>query len=45
LARTSTADIVEAHVVLCAQRAEQAVVTSAAADLTRIDPGLQLVIV
>ena len=45
LARTSTTDIVDAHVVLCAQRAGQAVVTSDAADLRRIDPGLQLVIV
>jgi predicted nucleic acid-binding protein len=45
LARTSTADIVDAHVVLCAQRAGQAVVTSDAADFKRIDPGPQLVIV
>lgn len=45
LARTATTDIVDAHVVLCAQRAGQAVVTSDAADLRRIDPGLQLVIV
>ncbi|MGA2146036.1 MAG: PIN domain nuclease [Bryobacteraceae bacterium] len=45
LARTATTDIVDAHVVLCAQRAGQAVVTSEAADLRRIDPGLQLVIV
>jgi len=45
LARTATADIVDAHVVVCAQRAGQAVVTSDAADLRRIAPGLQLVIV
>lgn len=45
LARASTADIVDAHVVLCTQRAGQAVVTSDAADLRRIDPGLRLVIV
>ena len=45
LARTGTADIVDAHVVLCAQRAGQAVVTSDAADLRRIAPDLRLVIV
>jgi len=45
LARTATADIVDAHVVVCAQRAGQAVVTSDAGDLRRIAPGLQLVIV
>jgi hypothetical protein len=45
LARTATADIVDAHVVVCAQRAGQAVVTSDAADLRRIAPGLQLVVV
>lgn len=43
LARTGTADIVDAHVVVCAQRARQAVVTSDAADLRRISPGLTLV--
>jgi len=45
LARTATADIVDAHVVLCARRAGQAVVTSDAADLRRIAPGLPLVMV
>jgi predicted nucleic acid-binding protein len=45
LARTATADIARAHVVVCAQRAGQAVVTSDAGDLRRIAPGLQLVIV
>ena len=45
LARTATADIVDAHVVVCAQRAGQAVVTSDARDLRRIAPGLQLVAV
>jgi hypothetical protein len=44
LARTATADIVDAHVVVCARRAGQAVVTSDAADLRRIAPGLQLVV-
>lgn len=45
LARTATADIVDAHVVVCAQRARQAVVTSDAGDLRRLAPGLQLVVV
>lgn len=38
LARTATADIVDAHVVVCAQRAGQAVVTGATGDLRRISP-------
>jgi len=45
LARTATADIVDAHVVVCAQRAGQAVITSDPADLRRIAPGLQLLVV
>jgi predicted nucleic acid-binding protein len=45
LARTATADIVDAHVVVCARRAGQAVVTSDADDLKRIDPTLELVVV
>ena len=45
LARTATADIVDAHVVVCAQRAAQAVVTSDADDLRRIAPRLRLVVV
>ena len=40
LARSRTSDIVDAHVVICARRAEQVVVTSDAEDLRRIDPGL-----
>jgi hypothetical protein len=43
LARTATADIVDAHVVICARRAGQAVVTSDAANLRRIAPELPLV--
>jgi hypothetical protein len=43
LARTATADIIDAHVVICAQRAGQAVVTSDAGDLRRIAPWLQFV--
>ena len=45
LARTGTADIVDAHVVVCARRAGQAVVTSDAGDLRRIAPELTLVAV
>ncbi len=43
LAKSATADIVDAHVVICAQRAGQAVVTSDAEDLRRMAPELQLV--
>ena len=43
LARTATADIVDAHVVVCAQRAGQAIVTSDADDIRRIAPGTRLV--
>jgi hypothetical protein len=45
LAQSATADIVDAHVVVCARRAGQAVVTSDAGDLRRLAPGLQLVAV
>ena len=45
LARTATADVVDAHVVVCARRAGQAVVTSDAADLRRIAPDLQVLAV
>lgn len=45
LARTSTADIVDAHVAVCAQRAGQAVITSDPADLRRIAPRLRLLAV
>jgi len=45
LARTATSDIADAHVVVCAQRAGQAVVTSDPDDLRRIAPGLRLVVV
>jgi hypothetical protein len=45
LARTGTADITDAHVVICARRAGQTVVTSDPADLKRVAPGLPLVVV
>ena len=43
LARTGTADIVDAHVVVCALRAGQPVVTSDPDDLRRIAPDVTLV--
>jgi hypothetical protein len=43
LAASSTADITDAHVVVCARRAEQRVVTSDPDDLRRLDPGLDVV--
>lgn len=42
LARTGTSDVVDAHVVVCAQRAGQAVVTSDPDDLKVLDPALEL---
>ena len=43
LAATRTSDIADAHVVVCARRAGQPVVTSDAADLRRLDSALTLV--
>jgi predicted nucleic acid-binding protein len=43
LARTATADIVDAHVVVCAQRAGDAVLTSDRDDLKRLAPRVQFV--
>ena len=45
LAQAGTADIVDAHVVICARRAGQAVATSDPVDLRRIAAGLTLVVV
>lgn len=45
LARTGTADVVDAHVVVCARRSGQAVVTSDPEDLKRLAPELRLVAV
>src|ERR1700692_964894 len=45
LAETATADIVDAHVVICARRTGQVVVTSDPGDIKRIDPELRLVAV
>lgn len=43
LAATGTADIADAHVVVCARRARHAVATSDADDLRRLDPNLTLI--
>lgn len=43
LAASDTADIVDAHVVVCARRARQRVVTSDPHDLRQLDPTLEIV--
>jgi len=43
LAASGTSDVVDAHVVICARRAAQPVVTSDAGDLSRLDPQLTVV--
>ncbi len=43
LAASRTTDIVDAHVVICARRARQAIVTSDPGDLRRLDPTATLV--
>ena len=45
LAASETADVVDAHVVICARRSQQRVVTTDPEDLRRLDPTLQLVTV
>ncbi len=45
LAASRTIDVVDAHVVICARRARQQVVTSDPADLQALDPELRLVTV
>jgi hypothetical protein len=42
LASSTTSDIADAHVVICAHRADQSVVTTDPGDLTAIDPTLTL---
>lgn len=42
LAASGTSDIVDAHVVICARRTRQRVVTSDPDDLRRLDPELDL---
>jgi hypothetical protein len=43
LAASGTSDIVDAHVVVCARRSAQPVVTSDPGDLHRLDPSLRLI--
>ncbi len=43
LAASGTADIADAHVVICARRADQPVVTSDPSDLRQLDPALRLI--
>ncbi len=45
LAASATVDVVDAHVVICARRTQQRVVTSDPDDLRRLDPTVGLVIV
>lgn len=45
LAASGSADVVDAHVVICARRSGQRVVTSDPDDLTHLDPSIRLVIV
>jgi hypothetical protein len=44
LAASGTSDVVDAHVVICARRSRQNIVTSDPDDLTRLDPAAQLII-
>ena len=44
LAASGTSDVVDAHVVICARRSRQNIVTSYPDDLTRLDPAAQLII-
>lgn len=43
LAASGTSDIADAHVVICARRTGQPVLTSDPGDLHRLDPALQLI--
>lgn len=45
LAESRTADIVDAHIVVCARRAQQTVVTSDRTDLARLAPDLTTITV
>lgn len=42
---SGTADVVDAHLVICARRVGQRVVTSDPNDLSRLDPTIELVVV
>lgn len=43
LAESRTTDIADAHVVICARRAQQAVLTSDPEDIARLDPSIRTV--
>jgi hypothetical protein len=43
LSASGTSDIADAHVVICARRADQPVVTSDPGDLRQLDPALRLI--
>jgi hypothetical protein len=43
LAASGTSDMTDAHVVICARRAGQPVVTSDPGDLRQLDPALRLI--
>ena len=43
LAASGTADVVDAHVVICAKRTGQTVVTSDPGDLRRLDPNVAVI--
>jgi hypothetical protein len=45
LAASATADIVDAHVVICARRVQQRIVTTDPDDLRTLDPRIELVII
>lgn len=45
LATSGTSDIADAHVVICARRAAQALLTSDPDDLARLDPNARLIVV
>jgi len=45
LAASRTTDITDAHVVICARRAGQPIVTSDPDDLSRLDPDARLVVI
>ncbi len=44
LAASGTADIADAHVVICARRSEQPIVTSDPGDLRILDPTVRLIV-
>lgn len=43
LAASQTSDITDAHVVICARRSDQRVITSDPDDLRALDPGIRLI--